>query len=237
MDFEVDFLPVGNGEKSGDAIALRYGDLKSGKRIDFTVVVIDGGYQDSGEALVEHINKYYGTNIVDVVVSSHPDNDHLAGLQIILEKMDIGQLWMHQPWKHTDNIAGMFKDGRVTDNSVKESLRKSLETACFIEKLAENKGIPIHEPFTGLQDPKGNLVVVGPTKEFYESLLPEFRGTPEPKDTTILQKFVAKAEEVIKKVLESFDFETLTDDGETSAENNTSAVLLLRVDEENLLFC
>ena len=36
------------------------------------VMVIDGGTQESGGALVEHIKDCYGTNEVDLVVSSHP---------------------------------------------------------------------------------------------------------------------------------------------------------------------
>jgi hypothetical protein len=39
---EVDFLPVGNGERSGDAIALRYGDPLSNDPLRKWVVVIDG---------------------------------------------------------------------------------------------------------------------------------------------------------------------------------------------------
>jgi beta-lactamase superfamily II metal-dependent hydrolase len=236
MGFEIDFLPVGDGEKSGDAIALRYGNL-TGPRDEFFVAVIDGGFKDSGEKLVEHIKQYYGTKKVDTVISTHPDNDHLSGLEVILENMVVGELWMHQPWKHTDDMACMFKDGRVTDNSVKESLRKSLETACSIEKLAAKKGIPIYEPFTGRTDIGGGLVVVGPTQEYYESLIPGFRGTPEPKEALgIVEKFFAKAEEVIKKVLESLDIETLKDDGETSAENNTCAIVLLQHDSKYALF-
>jgi len=48
MAWEVDFLAVGEGEKSGDAIALRWGNL-SGPRTEQTIFVIDGGTQDSGE--------------------------------------------------------------------------------------------------------------------------------------------------------------------------------------------
>ena len=51
MAYEIDFLPVGDGSKSGDAIALRYGNLTDSSQQ--TVVIIDGGYSDDGEALVE----------------------------------------------------------------------------------------------------------------------------------------------------------------------------------------
>jgi hypothetical protein len=54
MGYEIDFLPVGEGEKSGDAIALRFGNL-FGNRNEKTVVVIDGGFKETGEKLVKHI--------------------------------------------------------------------------------------------------------------------------------------------------------------------------------------
>ncbi len=43
MDYEVDFHPVGDGERSGDAICLRFGDLNAGHDQQ-VVMVIDGGY-------------------------------------------------------------------------------------------------------------------------------------------------------------------------------------------------
>ena len=66
--YQVDFLPVGDGAKSGDAIAMRFGDFSDAMKI--YVVVIDGGFQSSGEALVSHIRTHYGTNYVDLVVYS-----------------------------------------------------------------------------------------------------------------------------------------------------------------------
>ena len=110
MGYEIDFLPVGNGEKSGDAIALRFGNLR-GSREEQTVVVVDGGFKDSGEKLINHIKTYYDTDRVDIVVSTHPDDDHTNGLIVVLEELDVGCLWMHLPWNHTDDINRMFKDG------------------------------------------------------------------------------------------------------------------------------
>ena len=58
MAYEIDYLPVGDGEKSGDAIVLRYGNL-NGPRDQQVIIVIDGRFKDSGEHLVNHIAKYY----------------------------------------------------------------------------------------------------------------------------------------------------------------------------------
>ena len=44
--FEIDFIPVGEGEKNGDAIAMRI--TENGET---EIYVIDGGTQTSGNAL------------------------------------------------------------------------------------------------------------------------------------------------------------------------------------------
>ena len=63
MQYEVDFLPVGD-ERSGDAIALRFGNLQ-GSREEQVVIAIDGGFTESGEALVTHINTHYNTDLME----------------------------------------------------------------------------------------------------------------------------------------------------------------------------
>lgn len=236
MGYEIDFLPVGEGERSGDAISLRFGNL-NGERNEQTFVVIDGGTKEAGAKIVAHIKKYYQTDYIDLAVSTHPDDDHSSGLEVVMEELQVRQLWMHRPWNHADNIKGLFKDGRVTDSSIRESLRKSLETAYNLEQIAEAKEIPTYEPFKGLEDSSGHLRVLGPTEPFYEDLLPYFTGTPEPKyESSLLAKVFHGMKEVIHKVAERWDLETLDDTGETTAENNSSTILLLTFDDQNLLF-
>lgn len=241
MGYEIDFISVGSGESGGDAIALRFGDLLSNP-VSQTVVVIDGGYTDDGQRVIDHISEFYGTSTVDLVISTHPDNDHSAGLATVLEKLTVGQLWMHLPWNHTDDIARMFKDGRVTDNSVRDALKRSLQSARDLEKIANRKGIPIVEPFQGACDATMSLTVLSPTATYYESLLPSFRGTPEPAAAVkgLYELLVKGAQEVISRVFENWGYETLTDpklpDDDTSAENNSSTVLLLDVDGQLSFF-
>ena len=51
MEYEIDFLSVGNGEKSGDAIAIRCGNILDGNSSEQRIIVIDGGYKETGEVL------------------------------------------------------------------------------------------------------------------------------------------------------------------------------------------
>ncbi len=238
MGFEVDFLPVGDGEKGGDAIALRYGKL-DGTRSDQVVVVIDGGTKESGENLVKHIQEYYKTGQVNLVISTHPDADHSSGLTVVLENLKVDNLWMHRPWKHAQDIKDAFKNGRITGKGLKESIKKSLENAYELETIAIKEGIPIFEPFSDLSKKDNQLIILGPSKEFYENLLPNFRETPEPKESEAWpEKIITFVKETVKEIAETWGVETLTDpeEGETSAENNTSTILLLQLDGKKFLF-
>lgn len=72
---EVDFLGVETA-KSGDAIAVRYSFNGVTK-----VHVVDGGYLETGDQIVEHLKTFYDTTHVDHVVLTHPDQDHANGLR------------------------------------------------------------------------------------------------------------------------------------------------------------
>jgi len=239
MGFEIDFLPVGDSEKGGDAIALRYGKL-DGIRSEQVVIVIDGGTKESGENLVSHIREYYKTNQVNYIISTHPDADHSSGLTVVLENLKVDNLLIHRPWEHVQDIKDAFKNGRITGKGLKESIKKSLENAYELETIAKSKGIPIFEPFSDLSKKKDDkFIILGPSEEFYENLLPNFRETPEPKEAAVWSKeLVNFLKGDIKLIAEIWGIETLTDPEEwnTSAENNTSTILLLQLNGKKFLF-
>lgn len=239
MDLEIDFLPVGEKTQSGDAITMRFGNLK-GSRDDYSVVVIDAGFQETGDQVVNHIKNTYGTDRVDLVISTHPDNDHAGGIPTVLEKLKVGKIWMHKPWEHTDNIAKLFKKSSVTDKQIEKEIIKSLATAKSIEEIAEKKGIEIEEPFAGKIGFAGRIIVLGPDENFYKNeLIPNFRCTPEPDESLIgkIFKGVESVGETIKELIdENWDIETLDEKGTTSAENNSSTIILLNIDNQHILF-
>jgi beta-lactamase superfamily II metal-dependent hydrolase len=231
MGYEVDFLPVGDGARSGDAIIVRFGDLH-GQRQAQKVIVIDGGYQDDGDEIVDHLDKYYKTDVVDLVVSTHPDCDHANGLEVVLSELHVGGLLMHLPWTNTSGISDFFKSSRVTDASVRDHLRKSLDNTKTLEGIATSRGIRIVQPFAGLTLLGGAFQVLGPSQAYYQQLLSDFRGLPEAKEG-FLQKAVDR---VARFVEETLHLETLSDDDDTSAENNSSVISLLTVEDGSMLF-
>ncbi|MEJ7687725.1 MAG: hypothetical protein WKG52_12440 [Variovorax sp.] len=150
MGYEVDFFPVVTG---GAAVTVRWGT--PGR---YKVMVYDGGTRASGERVVEHLRAHCKIQRVDYLVSSHPDPHHAEGLACVLERLTVGELWMHRPWTRTEHGPGWKAAHRV-------------------EQLALDKGIPIHEPFAGAAI--GPFTVLSPQRQWYlESLLPAFSAVP-----------------------------------------------------------
>ncbi len=235
MTYELDFLPVGENTKSGDAILFRFWDSANGETVeDQKICLIDGGYSENGKKIEEHMNKYYGTNKIDLVISTHPDLDHIGGLSYILENLEVKELWMHTPWNMTDGLSDCFKDGRITDNSLANRLKEGLDKACNLEKIAKEKGVNICNPFTGLSAFGGVIRVLSPTEDFYKELLKEFRCTPEPVTEEALS-FADKIVAELKKIIAKWGIDNLEKNPETTAENNSSVVLLISADDKQLL--
>ncbi|KVR77329.1 ComEC/Rec2 family competence protein [Burkholderia ubonensis] len=235
--FEIDVLAVGEGEKNGDAIALRFGTPGN-----YKVMVYDGGTKDSGKALVDHIRTHYQTECVDYVVNSHPDQDHASGLSVVVEELEVKELWMHQPWNYSREILEYFHDGRITNNSLAARLQEKMAAAYDLEQLAEKKGVKVCEPFAGAII-GGYFRVLSPERDWYvHSLIPEFEKSPELKKSpaseamdglsAMLKGLAAKALDWID---EKWDVETLREDVSTSAENESSVILFASIAGSGIL--
>jgi beta-lactamase superfamily II metal-dependent hydrolase len=234
MEYEIDFLAVGEESKGGDAIALRYGNL-AGPREQQTVIVIDGGYAETGKTLVEFIRTVYATSRVDIVLSTHPDRDHVTGLETVLEELTVGQLLMHQPWRHSTDLREARSRAFKT-LAASERLQESLREASDLEQIAARRGVPIIEPFAGGGTRDGAFRILGPSPEYYEQLLVEIASSASTREGTksLMASLVEKARELI--VRETLERETLRDDGVTSPQNNASVISMLEIDGKKFLF-
>lgn len=229
MKYEIEFLAVGNGEKSGDAIVIRWEESQD----NYKVMVVDGGTKESGQKIVDHIKTYYDTTYVDYVVNSHPDQDHASGLKVVLDELTVGELWIHRPWNYTKQILDHFHDGRMTEKSLKEKLQKNFSFVYPLEELALEKSIPIREPYQG--SIIGIFEVLSPAKDWYlYDLIPQFNKTPLAKNIFV-ETYDSVKERVLNWIDEDLDIETLSEDGETSADNESSTVLYANIDNRGIL--
>lgn len=224
--FEINFFPVGEGERSGDAICMRWGYNLQGNHPDQFVMVVDGGFKENGDAIADHVLSYYGTDTVNLMVSTHPHSDHIGGLHVVMDRLSVRDLWIHQPWTH-QGLANLFHDGRITNRSIRRRLIEGLESAYDLVKKAKQKQVCVREPFAECQSDclcDVSISILGPSRLFYDSLLPGFAATPGSDDS-----FDGKRIEFIESWLVDRSLNPLDENGATSAENNSGVVLYLRL--------
>lgn len=219
---EIDFLRVGEA-KSGDAISLRY-------KLNDTIYihVIDGGFQETGETVENHINYFYGMpTFIDHVVATHPDGDHTGGLRTILDSYEIGTLWMLRPWTYADELIDRFSRFTNVDNLIKR-LKELYPNIAELEKIATEKNIEIAEPFQGAEI--GIFHVLAPSKERYLDLIVSSNKTPESVDEEQLSRAGALMRALAEVAAKGVSYiraawgEEVFSPEETSAENEMCIV-------------
>lgn len=241
MDYELEVHPVGDASKAGDAISLRYWN---GSR--YEIIVVDGGTDDSGTALVEHIRRFYGENVfIDHVVSTHPDTDHACGLRQILNNFTVGTLWVHPLWTYASELLPYFADKRWTATGLEKAIRDQYPVIEELVALARGKGTTIAEPFQGAQI--GALIVLSPQRWSYLRLVPQFRKTPEADaDALTAENMMLPTSSqrswvggLIQRaagwIEEHWDVELLREDPITAAENESSTVLYGKFGNDDIL--
>lgn len=219
--FEVDFLMVGESS-SGDAITLRY------ERDGNTFVhVVDGGFQETGPKVLDHLRKYYGGTDVSHVILTHPDGDHAGGLRTVLEECSVapgGGLWMLRPWLYAPELLDSFARFTTT-GGLEKALREAYPNIAELEEIAERRRIPIYEPFQGATI--GAFNVLAPSKARYLQLVIDSKLTPkeaaeEPR-MSILEALHLAAAKTIQYAKAAWGAEVFSTEP-TSAENEMSVV-------------
>lgn len=217
--FEIDFLAV-ETKQSGDAIPLRY-------QINGTqsIHVVDGGFIDTGTAVVEHIRKCYGNpRTIDRVIVTHPDRDHACGLQAVLEAFDVRELWMLRPWTFATELVPQFEN-YTSSEALARRLKECYPYIAALEEIAVRRRIPIFEPFQGSRI--GEFTVLAPSRGRYLQLIVDSEKTPESVEeaeknvlTSLLEDLAKKAVTLLKALWGHEIFSA----SETSAENEMSVV-------------
>lgn len=231
--FEIDLLDV-ESTKSGDAITIRY--AVNG---DTTIHVVDGGFQATGDKVINHINTHYNNpQHIHHVVVTHPDGDHAGGLRKVLEEFDVGELWMLRPWLYADKIIDRFARFSSVDN-LKKRLKDIYPNIAALEEIAEQQGITIREPFQG--EKIGAFTILAPTYERYLDLIVESERTPEEvkgEDTVnenSLRAFYAVSKaKIISFFKAAWGVENFSEE-ETSAENEMSVVQYANLHGQRIL--
>ncbi|PZE67364.1 hypothetical protein DEJ27_12125 [Curtobacterium sp. MCPF17_018] len=215
---EVEYIPVGEKTDTGDAILCHFTEPGTSTN---RVVLIDGGFASTADAIVAHVRKYYGTDRIDLMICTHPDEDHINGLFGVLEQLYVTELVIHRPSDY-----GYTSDD-VASDKVEELIR-----------LAKAEGTVVSTNyFAGTSFFSDSIRIAGPSESYYQSLLSEQEtGTSAVSKAGGLFRSVY---ETIRNALSPRSTDpgegTLTDNGGTTARNNTSVILDVQVDAYRVL--
>lgn len=171
-----------------------------------------------GEALAEHVQTYYGTDVVDLSILTHPDGDHIGGKGEVLRRLRVRELWLHQIGSHGAT---------------------SLPAADAVEELIElavSLGTDVHEVWAGQQGFGGALTILGPTRAYYEQLVAEQVQQRAKAPVTLGKGLREAAAGVFDRIGYHLGIEVPLLQKEVTPRNNSSMITMLRVDGRQMLF-
>lgn len=233
--YEVRFFAAGKSNKGGDAIFVRLYD----KQDNVVAILIDGGYQDTGNSVIRYM-KTLGLDTIDLMINTHPDLDHISGLIQIMNtpEIKVKKLLYNRPWRDNNINIGLFKDQRITENSLNKRLIDSFKKAFELQQSAENKknisgcACEIVHPIVG-NSYFDCFHILGPTAEHYRKHLIASDKTPTTVDGQEASKYLP-----VKKIWRVFKglFIPWIPNEHTSDINETSVVSFLQLPDKNFLF-
>jgi beta-lactamase superfamily II metal-dependent hydrolase len=206
-------------------------------------VLIDGGNKGDAPIIREFLRSQQITDI-DHVLSTHLHDDHSGGLIELLADptLNFGKLWFHIPHGHVESMDKVYAALQAAGTSEEAAkIRKSLETAESLFRIATTRSIPFEEPFKGMFI--GRLEVCSPTREFYAGLVAEITDAGRIKaedaerlrydNQTALEEVISRSRSILGGALSG---SSLLSNPQTSPENESSVVTAANHEGEILLF-
>lgn len=238
-NYQIEMLNVG----AADALLIYY-TFDRGDRL----ILVDGGNYSDGERIMNHIHAYYPRRpYIDLAIITHPDDDHIGGVVKMLEALRdkesnavmIYYFWVNDPSLHgyvpsdvKNNISAqtLFRRLRSTYDVNEDSSKNLLD-------LIDELGIGREEAFAGANGKNIPIYILGPTKEYYTSLIPKFRGIDlNFKETDYSAPHYSLLSDIVTGTPLSPSLDDTADD--TSAPNRSSIIFAFKTSQnEKCLFC
>jgi beta-lactamase superfamily II metal-dependent hydrolase len=214
----------------GDADAIIIQLEKTDEKL--TLLVDGGRNREHSNKIIEYFEDLHSSP--QILICTHLDNDHIGGLVYALEKYrnDIRSIWLHIPQRHDPYFeAGVRVQMMAYRSERLEIVVASIDKLKIFLKKIEEYGLinKIFEPFSDSEEEymnfcrKWGIKILGPSKQFYRSLLPAFRYyVPRPSEAAIMT--AADSCSLIGK------------DGYDTPENESSLIFQISNDGKEFLF-
>ena len=102
------------------------------------VMVIDGGNNSEEKTMVNYLNSL-GIKKVDILIGTHPDADHVGGLDAVVDHFDIGQVIMPRVQRDTQTFQSLLNSiaaKRLKITTAKSGLTVSLDSQVNVQMIS-----------------------------------------------------------------------------------------------------
>lgn len=85
-------------------------------------MLIDAGNNDQEEHMVQYLQQY-GVDRLDIVIGTHPDADHIGGLDAVIDHFEVGKIYMPKVQANTKTFESLLKS--IKNKGLKVSSAKA----------------------------------------------------------------------------------------------------------------
>ncbi|WP_315115938.1 ComEC/Rec2 family competence protein [uncultured Clostridium sp.] len=113
---EIDLIFEKDGAKGNGKLQVHFIDVGQGDSIlvqyENNYMLIDGGPNASADKVLSYLKKT-GVEKIDYLIATHPHEDHIGGIDVVIDNYDIGKMYMPKATANTktfkDVVASMKK--------------------------------------------------------------------------------------------------------------------------------
>ncbi|MNZ40334.1 ComEC family competence protein [compost metagenome] len=115
-------------------------------------MLIDAGNNDQEQVMVDYL-KEYGVKRLDIVIGTHPDADHIGGLDRVIDNFEVGEIYMPKIQANTKTFEYLLKS--ISNKGLKVKSAKAGLTLNWDEQVQVKMIAPVNT-----SDDKNNMSAV-----------------------------------------------------------------------------
>ncbi|MMZ57729.1 ComEC family competence protein [compost metagenome] len=115
-------------------------------------MLVDAGNNDQEQIMVDYL-RHYGVKRLDIVIGTHPDADHIGGLDRVIDNFEVGEIYMPKIQSNTKTFEYLLKS--ISKKGLKVKSAKSGLTLDWDEQVQVKMLAPVNT-----SDDKNNMSAV-----------------------------------------------------------------------------
>lgn len=115
-------------------------------------MLIDAGNNDQEQNMIHYLQQY-GVDRLDIIIGTHPDADHIGGLDRVIDRIEVGEIYMPRIQSNTKTFESLLKS--ISNKGLKVKNAKSGLTLNWDEQVTVNMIAPVNTT-----DDKNNMSAV-----------------------------------------------------------------------------